>query len=45
MTSKKSGFNAPVSGKSYPKGTRWVKNSDGTMSPVLPKKTDKKKTK
>ena len=39
---KNSGFNAPVIGKTYPKGTTFVKGSDGTIKPVPPKKKQKK---
>ena len=35
---KHSGFDAPVIGTQYPKGTVWKKNKDGTISPVVPKK-------
>lgn len=43
---RNSGFDAPTIGKVVPKGTKWKKNPDGTVSPIYPKdkpKKDKKK--
>ena len=33
---KHSGFEAPIYGTVYPKGTTFVKNPDGKLIPVLP---------
>ena len=35
---KKSGLNVPTYGKAFPRGTKFKRNSDGTVRPVLPKK-------
>ena len=40
---KHSGFEAPAIGKVYPKGTKFKKNPDGTISPVGVKKKGVKK--
>ena len=37
-----SGFDAPVYGKVWPKGTTVKQNADGTVTLVPPKKTAKK---
>ena len=37
-TPKGSGFDAPVRGTQYPKGTTFKKDKDGYLIPVLPKK-------
>lgn len=37
-TTKGSGFDAPVRGTQYPKGTTFKKDKDGYLIPVLPKK-------
>lgn len=42
-TPKHSGFDAPVKGTALPKGTKFVKNPDGTIRPVEPKNTKKTK--
>ncbi len=37
-TPEHSGFEVPVSGYTYPEGTVFIKHSDGSVTPVLPKK-------
>lgn len=40
---KRSGFDTPAIGKTYKKGTKVVKNSDGTITLVEPKTKSKTK--
>lgn len=35
------GFEAPVIGTVLPKGTTWINNPDGTITPILPVDADK----
>lgn len=45
MTKRNSGFDAPcIGGTPYPKGTKFKKNPNGTVTPIIPKKK-KKETK
>ena len=37
-TPRHSGFEVPVSGYTYPAGTVFIKHTDGSVTPVLPKK-------
>lgn len=42
---KRSGFDAPIYGTVLPKGTKFKKNPNGTITPIQPTKKKKKKKK
>ena len=42
---KHSGFEAPTYGVIVPEGTKWIKNPDGTLTPIYPKEQDGDKDK
>ena len=40
-----SGFESPAVGEVFPRGTKFKKNKDGTITPIVPKEKPEKKGK